>query len=135
MLLARVAAPVSRVVEALAATSENTPIANPASARASFTGEFANELARRKGRGDASFELAEVIDALRAVLPSVFNILNILNIIFQYSEAKPTTSICFENIEKDFSILNTALFARKGHQSKADTRPTPGEPFNPFVLS
>ena len=29
---------------------------------------------------------------------------------FSISEAKPTTSICSENIEKDFSIPNTALF-------------------------
>ena len=61
----RVVTPVSRVVEVLAATSENTPAANPASVRASFSGELANELARRKGRGDASVELAEAIEALR----------------------------------------------------------------------
>jgi hypothetical protein len=32
---------------------------------------------------------------------------------FSISEAKPTTSICSENIEKDFSIPNTALMVIK----------------------
>jgi hypothetical protein len=41
----RAMVPVNRVVEVLAATSENTPLANIASQRASFTRGFANELA------------------------------------------------------------------------------------------
>jgi hypothetical protein len=32
---------------------------------------------------------------------------------FSISQAKPTSSICAENIEKDFSIPNTALLNRE----------------------
>jgi len=43
-----------------------------------------------------------------SLTPSVFNILNILNIIFQYRQQNLQLRYT-ENIEKDFSIPNTAL--------------------------
>ncbi|KAN0066707.1 hypothetical protein V8E54_015177 [Elaphomyces granulatus] len=55
----------SRVVEVLAASSFDTPTANTANQRASLTGELANEIAFRKGRGEQSIELAEIVESLR----------------------------------------------------------------------
>jgi hypothetical protein len=55
----------NRIVEVLAASSFDTPTANTAEKCASFTGELANEICCRRGRGEHSIELAEMIASLR----------------------------------------------------------------------
>jgi hypothetical protein len=61
----RTAPSLNRVVEVLGASSFDTPIANTANQRAYFTGELANEIVFRKGRGEQSIELAEIFESLR----------------------------------------------------------------------
>ncbi|KAJ1712735.1 hypothetical protein NYO67_5091 [Aspergillus flavus] len=60
-----------RIVEVLAATSPNSPLANAAQGRASFTGKLRNEIMYRKGQGHKSVELAELIDTLITKSPQV----------------------------------------------------------------
>ncbi|KAB8204490.1 hypothetical protein BDV34DRAFT_197232 [Aspergillus parasiticus] len=60
-----------RIVEVLAATSPNSPLANAAQGRASFTGKLRNEILYRKGQGHKSVELAEIMDTLITKSPQV----------------------------------------------------------------
>jgi hypothetical protein len=61
----RTLAPVSRIVEVMATSSADSPMPNVGSVRSSFTAQFANEVAYRKGRGDRSIVLSDVIESLR----------------------------------------------------------------------
>ncbi|KAE8337534.1 hypothetical protein BDV24DRAFT_154353 [Aspergillus arachidicola] len=60
-----------RIVEVLAATSPNSPLANAAQGRASFTGKLWNEIMHRKAQGHKSVELAELMDTLITKSPQV----------------------------------------------------------------
>ncbi|RAQ40595.1 hypothetical protein AFGD_008978 [Aspergillus flavus] len=60
-----------RIVEVLAATSPNSPLANAAQGRASFTGKLWNEIMYRKVQGHKSVELAELMDTLITKSPQV----------------------------------------------------------------
>lgn len=67
-----------------------------ANERASFTGGLANEIAVRKGRGEQSIELAEIVDSLRTRMSRIKPTHGIrLVIIFFASVFQMSTQYCF----------------------------------------